>query len=501
MTKALPFLCLENITVKSLNKVLFTNLNFNMNKGEHWAIVGESGSGKTAFLSTIAGILNVTKGRIYHAYFERFKQQKNIDDPFFGIHQVVSFVQQKHHFRNLSNTGEFYYQQRFNSANSEDSQRVKEYLHSIKRGPVENRVWSIGRVIEIMHLDDLLDKELIKLSNGETRRLLIGAALIKNPLLLLLDNPLTGLDTNSREEFLHIFSAIVKSGIAVVLSTSPTEIPDEISHVAVLKNGLIEKSCTRADYTAEVKEFKNTAPDTTQIQKFLKPLVTYTNIVKMTNVSVEYSGKKILNELNWQVKQGERWALSGPNGAGKSTLLSLINGDNPQAYSNDIILFDQQRGSGESIWDIKKKTGYVSPELLQYFPAGSNCMEIIESGFYDTLGLFRPASDKYRNIIENWMDLLQISQYKNSLFSAVSASIQRLCLLARALAKNPTLLILDEPCQGLDTQQQEHFKAIIDVVCMLNNSTLIYVTHYPEELPPSINKFIHLEKGIAQIIR
>ena len=128
-------------------------------------------------------------------------------------------------------------------------------------------------------------------------------------------------------------------------------------------------------------------------------------------------------------------------------------------------------------------------------------MEIIESGFYDTLGLFRPASDKYRNIIENWMDLLQISQYKNSLFSAVSASIQRLCLLARALAKNPTLLILDEPCQGLDTQQQEHFKAIIDVVCMLNNSTLIYVTHYPEELPPSINKFIHLEKGIAQIIR
>lgn len=199
--------------------------------------------------------------------------------------------------------------------------------------------------------------------------------------------------------------------------------------------------------------------------------------------------------MNWEVKQGERWALLGHNGAGKSTLLSLVNGDNPQAYANKITLFDRKRGTGESIWDIKKKIGFVSPEFFQYFPMESSCIEVIESGFYDTLGLFRRSDTINRNVAVRWTKLLGIDSLCNKLFKDVSASNQRLCLLARALVKNPPLLIFDEPCQGLDNSQQEQFKYLVDEICKQSNVTLVYVSHYQHEIPNSITHTIALAAG------
>jgi molybdate transport system ATP-binding protein len=215
----------------------------------------------------------------------------------------------------------------------------------------------------------------------------------------------------------------------------------------------------------------------------------------MTGVHIRYGEKTILSNINWQIKQGERWALLGHNGAGKSTLLSLINGDNPQAYANDIILFDKKRGSGESIWDIKGKIGFVSPELHQYFPTDNSCLQVIESGYYDTLGLFRPSIKTKAETALRWMKALEIDQYARTLLKNIPASAQRLCLLARALIKNPALLIFDEPCQGLDAHQQLHFKHLVDTICGISNVTLIYVTHYQDEIPQSVTKVLKLEKG------
>src|SRR5688572_13384763 len=112
----------------------------------------------------------------------------------------------------------------------------------------------------------------------------------------------------------------------------------------------------------------------------------------MKKVSVQYGDKIILDEVNWKVMKGERWLLSGPNGAGKSTLLSLITADNPKAYANSIFLFGKKRGSGESIWDIKKKIGFISPELHLFFDQGTSCFDVIASGLFDTIGLFRQLS-------------------------------------------------------------------------------------------------------------
>jgi molybdate transport system ATP-binding protein len=382
---------------------------------------------------------------------------------------------------------------------SEDALTVEQYLHTIKPAPQPNLYWHFDKIVETLKLDQLSHKQLIKLSNGETKRLRIAAALIKNPALLLLDSPLTGLDVQTRQEFNNIIKEITESGITVIMATSPFEIPDAITHVAVLKNGAITHSLAKADFTPALVDIQEDGRiDKEELKQLLSDHNTsanYQQIIAMKNIHVKYGENVILDDVNWQVNPGERWALLGHNGAGKSTLLSLINGDNPQAYANDIILFDRKRGSGESIWDIKKKIGFVSPELHQYFPTDNSCLQVIESGYYDTLGLFRPSNKERAEVALGWMKALEIDRYARVLLKNVPASAQRLCLLARALIKNPPLLIFDEPCQGMDTHQQQHFKKLVDAVCELSKVTLIYVTHYQLEIPDSVTEVLKLEKG------
>lgn len=496
-----PLLSINHATVRYLNNTLFNNLSFTVDKGENWAIIGASGSGKSALLQTIGGRFNITGGTIEYHFFEEFL--KKHDDPAGHItyHKLIALVEPRHHFRNLSNISDFYYQQRYNSSDSEDAQTVDEYLESIRPIDGDERYWTFEKVIGLLRLADLRTKQLIKLSNGETKRLMIAAALIKNPILLLLDSPLTGLDVQTRAAFSKMIDEIIGSGITVIMATSPYEIPAAITHVAVLKDGAVEQTLEKKDFRPEdyLKD-DNDELDDNELKVLLNENEgkrAYDCIVKMNNVHIQYGDKVILHGINWQITPGERWALLGPNGAGKSTLLSLINGDNPQAYANDIILFDRKRGSGESIWDIKSKIGFVSPELHQYFPTDNSCLQVIESGYYDTLGLFRQSNKTKAETALRWMKALEIEKYARVLLKNIPASAQRLCLLARALIKNPDLLIFDEPCQGLDAHQQHHFKTLVDTICRISNVTLIYVSHYQQEIPESVTKVLRLERGLA----
>ena len=493
-------LTIQHASVRYLNNHIFKSLSFNINKGENWALIGKSGSGKSALLQTITGRFNVTGGEVNYTFFEEFLAHHPDHDPALTHHKLIALVESKHHFRNLSNTTEFYYQQRYNSSDSEDAQTVEEYLHEIKSVADTTPYWTFDKVIKTLRLEPLRSKQLIKLSNGETKRLLIAAALIKNPVLLLLDTPLTGLDVQTRQEFNVILSEIAASGITVVMATSPREIPDSITHIAVLEAGEIVETIKKDDFNPDLfKDEAKTNVDTEKLKSLLsnteKPAYTY--MVKMNDVHIKYGEKVILDKVNWQVLPGERWALLGPNGAGKSTLLSLVNGDNPQAYANDIVLFDKKRGTGESIWDIKKKIGFVSPELHQYFPTDNSCLQVIESGYYDTLGLFRPSQKVKADTALSWMQALEIDKYARTLLKNIPASAQRLCLLARALIKNPDLLIFDEPCQGMDEHQQLNFKQIVNTICEISDVTLIYVTHYQHEIPDSVTKVLRLDKGMV----
>lgn len=491
-------LSIKNITVRYLNNTLFTGLNFCVNQGENWALIGESGSGKSALLQTLAGRFNITGGEIIY-HFDQEPQEGNEAPALTDRQKHIALVEQRHHFKNLSNTSDFYYQQRYNSSDSEDALTVQQYLGAIKNTYPEEGYWNREKVTALLMLEQLRDEQLIKLSNGETKRLMIAATLMKNPALLLLDNPLTGLDVETRAAFSAMIDQIINSGTTVIMATSPLEIPDGITHVAILQRCTLSKLVPKNAFHAD--EFLNSRDENlnkAELQSLLNngnSRPTFDQIIKMNSVNIRYGGKAILNNISWEVKQGERWALLGHNGAGKSTLLSLVNGDNPQAYANDIILFDKKRGSGESIWDIKSKIGFVSPELHQYFPTDNSCLQVIESGYYDTLGLFRPSTKTKAETALRWMEALEIDRYARTLLKNIPASAQRLCLLARALIKNPALLIFDEPCQGLDAHQQLHFKNLVDTVCGISNVTLIYVTHYQDEIPRSVTKVLKLEKG------
>ncbi|MDR6565682.1 ATP-binding cassette domain-containing protein [Chitinophaga ginsengisegetis] len=487
-----PFLSLEHITVRYLDKTLFNTLTWQINKGEQWAITGPSGSGKTALLNTILGKFNIINGSIHYHFYDEWCRQHTITDPWFNYRNLVALVGHHHTFRNLSNTTtDFYYQQRFNSMDADNSPTVMEYLE----------LTEVPALLQPLRIAPLMEKRLIKLSNGETRRVMIARALIQQPQLLMLDNPYIGLDVQARKDFSNMINEIIAGGATVLLATAPHEIPEHITHVLTLENGSITGKYTRSEFTQlplpaataitlpEMEADKITAlVQNSQQQQF-------DTIVRMEDIHIKYGENTILNNINWTVKPNEKWALLGPNGAGKSTLLSLVNGDNPQAYANKLWLFDRKRGSGESIWDIKKKIGFVSPELHQYFTSRDNCLQVVCSGFSDVIGSTRPATPGQQEVARDWMNILNIAEHEKAPFKQVPESAQRLTLLARALVKNPPLLIFDEPCQGLDTQQKLHFKKVIEQLCEHMPVTLIFVTHYEDELPSCVDKFIRLNKG------
>ena len=209
---------------------------------------------------------------------------------------------------------------------------------------------------------------------------------------------------------------------------------------------------------------------------------------------MRYGKTVILRNLNWTIRAGESWALLGPNGSGKTTLLSLILGDNPQVYNNDVVVFGQQRGTGESIWEIKQHIGWVSPELHLHFTDSASSFEVVASGFHDTVGLFETPTARQRTAVRRWLRRFRLLEFAREPLFALSAGLQRMVLLARALVKNPRLLILDEPCQGLDSSHRNLFTQAVDGLIRSGLVTAIYVTHRQEEIPGSIQRVLRLRK-------
>jgi molybdate transport system ATP-binding protein len=217
----------------------------------------------------------------------------------------------------------------------------------------------------------------------------------------------------------------------------------------------------------------------------------------MRNVDVTYGEIAILRNVNWTIRAGESWALLGPNGSGKTTLLSLISGDHPQAYANDIAVFGRRHGEGEAVQDLKKQIGWVSPELQVYFLDSCTCLETVESGFQETIGLYEKVTPAQGRAARKWLKRFGLTSFAEAPLFELSAGLQRTVLLARALVKRPKLLILDEPCQGLDLAHQEHFLEMLDSILRSGKETAVYVTHRPEEIPSSIRRVLRLKNGRA----
>lgn len=480
----------KNVEISKNNFTILSDFNFHLENNENVVVLGESGSGKSTFLDAIAGSVFPTKGKI-----EKDKSKKIVSvNRDYSFHRLVGPVYQ-------------YYQQRFNSQDAELGPTVYEVLQNqvvpvgtINENSVEAKppLYSEGWlkfIVEKLKLEHLLHQKITSLSNGETRRTLIANALLKKPDILLLDNPFTGLDIKSRMELKLILSDFKETQIILVANAH--DIPERFEKVLFIENGKVSFLGKLTEFIP--KETKKYSVDTEILEKIeslsIPQFDSFETAIKINNGYVKYGNKLVLQAINWEVKKGEKWALMGPNGSGKSSLLSLITGDNPQCYQNELFLFDRKRGSGESIWDLKKKMGFVSPELHLYFNKNSTVWKVVASGFFDSAGLFQKLTEEQQQLTDLYLQLVNLKELKDRKLNQLSFGQQRLVFLARALVKNPALLILDEPCQGLDYNQMVFFRTILNEIAIHQDKTLLFVTHYEDEIPSCVNKRLNLFEG------
>ncbi|MFW6248081.1 MAG: ABC transporter ATP-binding protein, partial [bacterium] len=228
-------------------------------------------------------------------------------------------------------------------------------------------------------------------------------------------------------------------------------------------------------------------------------------LIKMHKVGVAYEGTPILRDVSWTVRRCDRWMIVGPNGSGKSTLLSLVTGDNAKAYGQEVELFGRRKGSGESVWEIKRRIGWVSGDLQLAYPLRTTVEETVLSGFHDSIGLFEEPSGYEREVAREWIARIGLSEREDRKLRELSFGERRMVLVARAVVKRPELLIADEPTQGLDDEHAAMVLALLDRIGRETESCLLYVTHDPDERLACATHVLELvpdtKRGSSAIVR
>ena len=327
----------------------------------------------------------------------------------------------------------------------------------------ERRQWQ-QELYRLFGLDELTDKYIITLSSGELRKFQLARTLLAQPQTLIIDNPFIGLDAETRQQLASLISHL-------------SSLISHLDHIYLV----VSRRKDIPDYVTDVID--------------LTPSTDSPEVISFHNVTVRYGERTILRDLDWTVRQGEHWALSGQNGAGKSTLLSLVCADNPQRYACDIRLFGHRQGeAGMSIWDIKRRIGYVSPEMHRSYHRDLPALHVVASGLKDTVGLYvRPTAEERQQCLW-WMRLFGVDHLADRSFLTLSSGEQRLVLVARAFVKDPDLLILDEPLHGLDDRGRRLVLSLIEAFCARPEKTLIFVSHYREEWPSCIDHELFLKR-------
>ncbi len=460
-------------------------INWTIKSNQHWAIIGPNGAGKTLLTDILTGKHALKSGEVL------CKDEKENSQNSRKFIKLVAFRD----IYSLTDMQNSYYQQRWNIGLGEEIPTVKNIL---EKEP--DQEW-IQTLISAFKIEDLIEKKINLLSSGELRKFLIVRSLSSRPRILIMDNPFIGLDANSRIILREVLERLTQmENLQLILLVSDiADIPPIITHILPVKNKTLFSPITYSDFLTDKNLQKDLFeskinPDSLSTLPDKKEKINFGNALLFKNIHIKYGTRTILKDLSWQVKRGEKWALLGPNGSGKSTLLSLVAADNPQAYANDITLFDRKRGTGESIWDIKKHIGYISPEMHLYYQKNVSCLEVVGSGFFDTIGLYRKCNEEQEKIALQWMKIFGIENIKDTSFLNISTGEQRLVLLARVFVKNPDLLILDEPLHGLDMENKHRIKKIIENFCT-SDKALIYVTHYQEEVPDVVDQQLVLIKN------
>lgn len=464
---------LDNISVVVRKQAWLHDVSLAISPDENWAFVGSNGSGKSVLGRILCGELPVTSGRC----------RLNLPAALVSFERLGEVLQ----FEREHDDSDFL-------DRVDHGTPVRDFFAADAPGDVETLAEALG-------CQGLLERGLRFLSTGEMRKVMILQAMVQKPRLLVLDEPFDGLDSQSRHALRILIGRWIEQGGQLVLMVNRfSNLLPQVTHLGYLHDGtLLVQGGREDDYVQNAIQRLNhfDAHQTLQLPECDAPLPTLPDLhgqplIAMNNVTVCYAEALVLNRLCWQVQPGEHWKISGPNGSGKSTLLSLISGDNPQAYANEIMLFGRAKGSGESVWEIKRHLGQVSALFHQEYRVRGTVLTTVLSGFYDSVGLYQTPTRRQQQIARQWLELLGLEGKANLPFHRLSYGEQRLVLLARAMVKQPRVLILDEPCQGLDEVHRHLVLGLIDYLGRQGRTQLLYVTHHDEDRIPCIQRHLRL---------
>jgi molybdate transport system ATP-binding protein len=454
-----------------------SGIDWTIEPGQVWAILGPSGSGKSALAAAVAGAGELISG-------ERDGVVANAG--------VVSLEAQaalieRERLRDDSDLTDVVSQ----------GTPVREMLDEVCRDAALQ-----AKLVALFGLGGLLDRGFCKLSSGEARKLLFIRAMISKPGMLIIDGPFEGLDAQTVPRLGEFLQQLAMELPMLLVINRFDELPGFVTHVALLEHGRLKSTLETRDNAAMESLGRLLHLKTTDIDippaiagESPPPLNPRDPLVMLRNASIHYSDNLVFEHLDWRIEPGQHWQLTGPNGSGKTSLLNLITGDHPQCYNNDIFVFGYRRGSGESIWDIKRHIGYVNSALQWDYRVSINCRNVIISGFYDSIGLYASPTDLQKAVAMQWLRILGFEQRASQPFNRMSYGDQRLLLIARAMVKHPHLLILDEPCFGLDDLNRQRVLALVEKICAGSETTVIYVNHHAEDRIEGIEHHLSLDKS------
>ena len=499
-------LALRQATFRLDDRPVFPHTDWSLRRGEHWAVTGPTGAGKTVFCRAVCNELPVIHGTLDY----RFRPLSG-REPEARIEYLAA-----EHWTFDPTAGA---PARWFSLDEEQSPRVADVLawdavekinpfEVVRRRRADIVHWErrAQQIIRWLGIAPLLAKPLLALSNGERRKVALARALMRTPRILILDDPFAGLDCQYRRHLRDLLATLIRRRATTLLlvGADSADWPSGLTHLLHIERFRIVGQGPLRRLRRDPR-MARLLRDCTSAPAGARPLrprarrreTPGPELVRLQDVQVQWGRSRILEHVNWTVRAGESWAIVGPNGSGKSTLLSFILGDNPQVFANDVRIFGRPRGSGESVWDIKRHIGWVSPEFHAGFDPALSGLATVLTGFYDAATLCVAPPARRRAAAKLWLRKLRLAPLAGHPFGQLSAGEQRLLLLARALVKAPRLLILDEPCQGLDRAHRTAFIAEVDRR-IRQGVTVLYVTHQRGEIPPSIRRILRLGGGCAR---
>ena len=475
-----PLLQLQKLNLVYRALPALRDINWSVYQGEQWACLGPNGAGKTSLARVLSAQATHFSGEYSRSELLARK----------GV-AYVCFEQAKalcDRDRKLDDS-------EFRADASDPGTTVRSAILGGQPASAAFDHW-VGR----LHIGHILERGLRFISTGEMRKTLLIKAILSDPALLILDSPLDGLDHASQNDMGQIITQLLRSDLNVLMLCRQIEdIPAGISHVLVLNGGEIAASGCRTEVLASTAVHTLMNPPVAELGKLPQPaprpyqLPESGPLIELRDVSVSYGELAVLRNVHWTLDRQTHCCVSGPNGCGKTTLLSLITGDNHKAYGQDITLFGIRRGSGESVWDIKQKYGQLDTQLHLNYVRGMRVVEVVVSGFFDTIGLYDDWGDMQLDTANEWLAALGLSSYSREGFDALSFGLQRMVLLARAMVKSPIILLLDEPTLGLDGHHRKLMLRAIDHIAANSDTQIIFVSHSAGHVPACINQHLTFE--------